>query len=57
MPFTVVGKSDPAIDEWWEDGNTLWLNWPVDIWAWGDDEDVPLLLMGSGNGMGMVIRS
>ena len=52
MPFTVVGKSDPAIDEWWEDGNTLWLNWPVSIWSWGDDEDMPLLLMGSGNGMG-----
>ena len=26
MPFTVVGKSDSSIDEWWEDGNTLWLN-------------------------------
>ena len=34
MPFTVVGKSDPAIDEWWEDGNTLWLNWPVSVEAW-----------------------
>ena len=22
MPFTVVGKSDPSIDEWWEDSNT-----------------------------------
>ena len=52
MPFTVVGKSDPAIDEWWEDGNALWLNWPVNIWSWGDDEDMPLLLMGTGNGMG-----
>ena len=51
MPFTVVGKSDPSIDEWWEDGNTLWLNWPVDIWAWGDDEDMLLLLMGTGSGM------
>ena len=49
MPFTVVAKSDLDIDEWWEDGNTLWLNWPVDIWAWGDDEDVPLLLMESGS--------
>ena len=34
MPFTVVGKSNPAIDEWWEDGNTLWLNWPVSVEAW-----------------------
>ena len=50
MPFTVVGKSDPAIDEWWEDGNTLWLNWPVDIWARGDDEESPLLLMSFGSG-------
>ena len=50
MPFTVVGKSDPAIDEWWEDGNTLWLNWPVDIWSRGDDEEPPLLLMSFGNG-------
>ncbi|MBQ0032284.1 MAG: hypothetical protein KBT68_05740 [bacterium] len=52
MPFTVVGKSDPSIDEWWEDGNTLWLNWPVDIWARGDDEEPPLLLMSFGNGLG-----
>ena len=44
--------SNPAIDEWWENGNTLWLNWPVSIWSWGDDEDMPLLLMGTGNGMG-----
>ena len=50
MPFTVVGKSDPSIDEWWEDGNTLWLNWPVSIWSWGDDEEPPLLLMSFGNG-------
>ena len=60
MPFTVVGKSDPAIDEWWENDNTLWLNWPVDIWAVGDEEDVPLLLgaplfgaSGGGNGFTM----
>ena len=50
MPFTVVGKSDPAIDEWWEDGNTLWLNWPVNIWSVGDDEEPPLLLMSFGSG-------
>ena len=50
MPFAVVGKSDPAIDEWWEDGNTLWLNWPVNIWSVGDDEEPPLLLMGFGSG-------
>ena len=39
MPFTVVGKSDPSIDEWWEDGNTLWLNWPVQIEAWDGNGD------------------
>ena len=50
MPFTVVGKSDPAIDEWWEDGNTLWLNWPVNIRSIGDDEEPPLLLLGFGSG-------
>lgn len=51
MPFSVIAKSDNAIDEWWEDGRTLWLNWPVDIWSWGDDEDMPLLmLLGAGNG-------
>ena len=51
MPFRVIDKSSEAIDEWWEDSQTLWLNWPVDIWAQGDDEDRPLLLMGTGNGM------
>ena len=60
MPFTVVGKSDPAIDEWWEDGNTLWLNWPVNIWSWGDDEGGPLLMLlragnGTGNGNGFTM--
>ena len=50
MPFTVVGKSDLDIDEWWEDGNTLWLNWAVNIWAVGDDEEPPLLLMSFGSG-------
>ena len=34
MEFTVVAKSDPAIDAWWEDDRTLWLNWPVTIEAW-----------------------
>lgn len=51
MPFRVIDKSSEAIDEWWEDSQTLWLNWPVDIWAQGDNEDRPLLLMGTGNGM------
>ena len=50
MPFSVRTKSDPAIDEWWEDAHTLWLNWPVSIWSQGDDEDMPLLLLGAGNG-------
>ena len=50
MPFTVVGKSDPSIDEWWEDGNTLWINWPVSIWSWGGDEEPQLLLMSFGSG-------
>ena len=50
MPFTVVGKSDPAIDERWEGVNTLWLNWPVNIWSFGDDEEPPLLLMSFGSG-------
>jgi len=48
MPFCVVGKSDPAIDEWREDERTLWLNWPVQIWAQGDDEDMPLPLFAAG---------
>ena len=34
MEFTVVAKSDPIIDVWWEDDHTLWLNWPVTIEAW-----------------------
>ena len=34
MQFSIVGKSDPAIDAWWEDDHTLWLNWPVAIEAW-----------------------
>ena len=50
MPFSVRTKSDPAIDEWWEDAHTLWLNWPVSIWSQGDDEEMPLLLLGAGNG-------
>ena len=50
MPFSVRTKSDPAIDEWWEDAHTLWLNWPVSIWSQGDDEDMPFLLLGAGNG-------
>ena len=50
MPFSVIAKSDSAIDEWWEDAHTLWLNWPVSIWSQGDDEDMPLLLLGAGNG-------
>ena len=49
MPFRVIDKSSEAIDEWWEDSQTLWLNWPVDIWAQGDDE-MPLLLLGAGFG-------
>ena len=34
MDFSVIAKSDPAIDERWEDDHTLWLNWPVSIEAW-----------------------
>ena len=34
MQFSIVAKSDPAIDAWWEDDRTLWLNWPVLIEAW-----------------------
>ena len=34
MDFSVVGKSDPAIDERWEDDHTVWLNRPVTIEAW-----------------------
>ena len=49
MPFRVIAKSDTAIEEWWQDDHTLWLNWPVDIWAQGDG-DMPLLLLGAGNG-------
>ena len=50
MPFTVVDKSSPAIDERWEDDRTVWLNWPVRIWSVGDDEGPPLLLMRLGSG-------
>ena len=34
MDFSVIAKSDPAIEERWEDDRTLWLNWPVTIEAW-----------------------
>ena len=34
MQFSIVGKSDPVLDAWWEDDRTLWLNWPVTIEAW-----------------------
>ena len=34
MDFSVIAKSDPSIEERWEDDHTLWLNWPVTIEAW-----------------------
>ena len=37
MPFAVVGKSSEEVEETWEDARTLWLNWPVTIWAEGDE--------------------
>ena len=49
MPFSAIAKSDPDIDEWWEDSHTLWIDWPVDIWANGDDDEPPLLLFASSN--------
>ena len=43
VPFSIVGKSDPAIDERWEDDRTVWLNWPVRI-SVPEDGDGPRLL-------------
>ena len=64
MEFSVVGKSDPAIDERWEDDRTVWLNWPVVITALEDGVGPRLLsadlrLMGAGpttNGFTMCVE-
>jgi len=33
MPFEVVGKSDNDIEVWRDDDESLWINWPVNMWA------------------------
>ena len=52
MPFSVTDKSDGAIEDWWDDDQALWLNWPVEIWSESDDAERPLLLLGARNGSG-----
>ena len=52
MPFSVTDKSDGEIEDWWDDDQALWLNWPVEIWSESDDAERPLLLLGARNGSG-----
>ena len=47
LPFAVVGRSDPAINEWRDGDGALWLNWPVDIRAVEDGEETPLTMTAS----------